>query len=83
MEIDIETIKAIFEIYGSLNPEFVKYGEIYLNTTENISGILSKINVKDKDVLSVAGKENIMRAYNEAVKNKYRFFSFGDAMFIK
>ncbi len=34
-------------------------------------------------VSSLAGKENIMNAYNEAVKNKYRFFSFGDAMFIK
>ncbi len=33
-------------------------------------------------VSSFAGKENIMHAYNEAVKEKYRFFSFGDAMFI-
>lgn len=34
-------------------------------------------------VSALAGKENIMMAYNEAVKNEYRFFSFGDAMFIK
>ena len=34
-------------------------------------------------VSSLAGKENIMNAYNVAVKEKYRFFSFGDAMFIK
>ena len=33
-------------------------------------------------VSSLAGKENILNAYNEAVKEKYRFFSFGDAMFI-
>ena len=29
------------------------------------------------------GRENILNAYNEAVKRKYRFFSFGDAMIIK
>ena len=34
-------------------------------------------------VSALAGKENILNAYNEAVKNKYRFFSFGDSMFIK
>lgn len=33
-------------------------------------------------VSALAGRENILRAYNEAVKEKYRFFSFGDAMFI-
>ncbi len=34
-------------------------------------------------VSALAGKDNIMKAYNEAVKEKYRFFSFGDAMYIK
>lgn len=33
-------------------------------------------------VSALAGKENMMSAYNEAVKERYRFFSFGDAMFI-
>ena len=34
-------------------------------------------------VSALAGKEKIMKAYEEAVDLKYRFFSFGDAMFIK
>ena len=34
-------------------------------------------------VSAFASKDKIMKAYNEAVKEKYRFFSFGDAMFIK
>ena len=34
-------------------------------------------------VSALAGKDNIMKAYGDAVKNKYRFFSFGDAMLIK
>lgn len=33
-------------------------------------------------VSALAGRENVLRAYNEAVMEKYRFFSFGDAMFI-
>ena len=33
-------------------------------------------------VSALAGKDNIMDAYHEAVKMRYRFFSFGDAMFI-
>ena len=33
-------------------------------------------------VSALAGKESIMNAYKKAVEEKYRFFSFGDAMFI-
>ena len=34
-------------------------------------------------VSSLAGRDFIMKAYNEAVKQKYKFFSFGDAMIIR
>jgi S-adenosylmethionine:tRNA ribosyltransferase-isomerase len=34
-------------------------------------------------VSAFAGKENVLHAYETAVKEKYRFFSFGDAMFLK
>ncbi len=33
-------------------------------------------------VSALAGRENVLSAYEEAVNEKYRFFSFGDAMFI-
>ncbi|MEQ2465733.1 tRNA preQ1(34) S-adenosylmethionine ribosyltransferase-isomerase QueA [Niallia sp. Sow4_A1] len=34
-------------------------------------------------VSALAGRENVLHAYEKAVKERYRFFSFGDAMFIR
>ena len=34
-------------------------------------------------VSALAGRENILNAYQEAIKDRYKFFSFGDAMYIE
>ena len=52
-----------------------------------IDGLITNFHLPQSTLLmlvsALAGKEYIMNAYNEAVKDRYRFFSFGDAMFIK
>ena len=51
-----------------------------------IDGLITNFHLPQSTLLmlvsALAGKDYVMKAYNEAVKQKYRFFSFGDAMFI-
>ena len=51
-----------------------------------IDGLITNFHLPQSTLLmlvsALAGKDYIIRAYKEAVKEKYRFFSFGDAMFI-
>ena len=51
-----------------------------------IDGLITNFHLPESTLLmlvsSLAGREYIMNAYKEAVKEKYRFFSFGDAMLI-
>ena len=51
-----------------------------------LDGLITNFHLPQSTLLmlvsALAGKDYIMKAYNEAVKEKYGFFSFGDAMFI-
>ena len=51
-----------------------------------IDGLITNFHLPESTLLmlvsALAGKDYIMEAYKEAVKEKYRFFSFGDAMLI-
>ena len=52
-----------------------------------IDGLITNFHLPESTLLmlvsALAGKEHIMAAYEEAVKERYRFFSFGDAMMIE
>lgn len=52
-----------------------------------IDGLITNFHLPESTLLmlvsALAGKEHIMAAYEEAVKERYRFFSFGDAMLIQ
>ena len=51
-----------------------------------IDGLITNFHLPESTLImlvsALAGRDYIMKAYNEAVKEKYRFFSFGDAMLI-
>ena len=51
-----------------------------------IDGLITNFHLPESTLLmlvsALAGKEHILNAYQEAVREKYRFFSFGDAMFL-
>lgn len=51
-----------------------------------VDGLITNFHLPESTLLmlvsALAGREHILAAYEQAVKEKYRFFSFGDAMFI-
>jgi S-adenosylmethionine:tRNA ribosyltransferase-isomerase len=51
-----------------------------------IDGLITNFHLPESTLLmlvsALAGREHVLEAYEEAVREKYRFFSFGDAMFI-
>lgn len=51
-----------------------------------IDGLITNFHLPESTLImlvsALAGRENVLNAYNEAIEQKYRFFSFGDAMFI-
>ena len=73
------TLESIMSLYGNF--------KACSGTTEAIDALITNFHLPKSTLLmlvsALAGKDNIMSAYNEAVLRKYRFFSFGDAMFIK
>ena len=52
-----------------------------------IDGLITNFHLPESTlvmlVAALTGRENILNAYRVAVKEKYRFFSFGDAMFLE
>lgn len=51
-----------------------------------LDGLITNFHLPESTLLmlvsALAGREHVLRAYEEAVRERYRFFSFGDAMFI-
>ena len=52
-----------------------------------VDGLITNFHLPESTLImlvsALAGRENILAAYRHAVEERYRFFSFGDAMFIR
>jgi S-adenosylmethionine:tRNA ribosyltransferase-isomerase len=82
------TLESIMQKKGKLQKDsgwtdiFIYPGYKFMLT----DGLITNFHLPESTLLmlvsALAGKDNIMRAYKEAIEERYRFFSFGDAMFI-
>lgn len=82
------TLESVGSKYGDVRADS-GYTDIFLYPGKKfhvIDGLITNFHLPESTLIMLvsafAGYENVMRTYNLAVKEKYRFFSFGDAMII-
>ncbi len=82
------TLESLVNEDGSFEPKS-KWTEIFIYpgyTFKAMDGLVTNFHLPESTLVMLvsafAGRENVLNAYAEAVKEKYRFFSFGDAMCI-
>lgn len=83
------TLETIMNLYGEFK-ECSGWTDIFIYPGykfKAITSLITNFHLPKSTLImlvsALATKDKIMNAYNEAVKNEYRFFSFGDSMFIK
>ena len=83
------TLETVMELYGTFK-ECSGWTKIFIYPGfkfKAIDGLITNFHLPKSTLVMLvsafASKEIILNAYNIAVENHYRFFSFGDAMFIR
>ena len=83
------TLETIINLYGEFK-ECSGWTDIFIYPGykfKAINALITNFHLPKSTLImlvsALAGKDKIMKAYIEAVENEYRFFSFGDSMFIK
>ena len=82
------TLESLVNEDGSFEAKS-KWTEIFIYpgyTFKAMQGLITNFHLPESTLVMLvsafAGREHVLAAYEEAVKQRYRFFSFGDAMFI-
>lgn len=83
------TLETVGQIFGEIK-EYKGWTDIFIYPGYEfriIDALITNFHLPESTLIMLvsafAGKNNTMKAYKEAVNLEYRFFSFGDAMFIK
>ena len=82
------TLESVADESGKLS-EFSGFTDIFIYPGYEFKatdGLITNFHLPESTLIMMisafAGRENVLNAYNEAVRERYRFFSFGDAMLI-
>jgi S-adenosylmethionine:tRNA ribosyltransferase-isomerase len=82
------TLESLVNEDGTFE-EKSKWTDIFIfpgYTFKAMDGLITNFHLPESTLVMLvsafAGRENVLAAYNEAVRERYRFFSFGDAMFL-
>ena len=84
----VRTLETVTTKYGKLQPDFGDT-DIFIYPGYKfkiVDNLITNFHLPKSTLVmlvsALAGRENILNAYKTAVEEKYRFFSFGDSMFI-
>ena len=82
------TLESLVNEDGTFSPKS-KWTDIFIfpgYEFKAMEGLITNFHLPESTLVMLvsafAGREKVLNAYNEAVKQRYRFFSFGDAMYI-
>ena len=82
------TLESLANVDGSFEPKS-RWTDIFIYpgyTFKAMNALITNFHLPESTLVMLvsafAGRENVLNAYTKAVAEKYRFFSFGDAMFI-
>ena len=82
------TLESLVNDDGSFRAQS-KWTEIFIYPGyqfKAMDGLITNFHLPESTLVMLvsafAGREHVLEAYRQAVENRYRFFSFGDAMFI-
>ena len=85
----LRTLESLSNKDGSVQPKNM-WTDIFIYpgyTFKAIDGLITNFHLPESTLImlvsALAGKEFVLKAYQEAIKERYRFFSFGDAMIIR